>query len=120
MSLGAPGAFCPNPSTVPVGGLTTKPPAGSVPWYCIGVVREGQPTQPTNVKLNQTKMTVDFSKDVMLGMLRKGATGNQILDILDVIVPNQTELTREQVCEDLAIADCPENDDEIEAYLAAV
>ena len=120
MSLGAPGAFCPNPSTVPVEGLTTKPPAGSVPWYCIWVVREGQPTHPTNVKLNQTKMTVDFSKDVMLGMLRKGATGNQILDILDVIVPNQTELTREQVCEDLAIADCPENDDEIEAYLAAV
>ena len=82
---------------------------------------EGRATNPpTNVKLNQTKMTVDFSKDVMLGMLRKGATGNQILDILDVIVPNQTELTREQVCEDLAIADCPENDDEIEAYLAAV
>jgi len=65
-------------------------------------------------------MIVDFSKDVMLGMLRKGATGNQILDILDVIVPNQTELTREQVCEDLAIADCPENDDEIAAYMAAV
>ena len=120
ISPGAPGAFCPNPSTVPVGGLTTKPPAGSVPWYCIGVVREGQPTHSTNVKLNQTKMTVDFSTDVMLGMLRKGATGNQILDILDVIVPDQTELTREQVCEDLAIADCPENDDEIEAYLAAV
>jgi hypothetical protein len=65
-------------------------------------------------------MTVDFSKDVMLGMLRKGATGNQILDILDVIVPEQTELTREYVCDQLGIADCPENDDEIEAYLAAV
>jgi hypothetical protein len=34
-------------------------------------------------------MTVDFSKDVMLGMLRKGATGNQILDILNVIVPDE-------------------------------
>ena len=65
-------------------------------------------------------MIVDFSKDVMLGMLRKGATGNQILDILDVIVPEQTELTREYVCDQLGIADCPENDDEIEAYLAAV
>ncbi len=64
-------------------------------------------------------MIVDFSKDVMLGMLRKGATGNQILDILDVIVPNQTELTREQVCEDLAIADCPENDDEIARAMVA-
>lgn len=65
-------------------------------------------------------MTVDFSKDVMLGMLRKGATGTQLLDILDVIVPDQTELTREQVCDQLGIADCPENDDEIAAYLAAV
>jgi predicted metal-dependent hydrolase len=71
-----------------------------------------------NVKLTQTKMTVDFSKDMMIGMLRNGATGTQILDILDVLVPDQTELTREQVCEDLAIADCPENDDEIEAYIA--
>jgi len=65
-------------------------------------------------------MTVDFSKDVMLGMLRKGATGNQILNILDVIVPEQTELTREQVCEDLGIADCPENDDEIARYMESV
>ena len=65
-------------------------------------------------------MTVAFSKDLMIGMLRKGETGNQILDILNVIAPDQTELTREQVCEDLAIADCPENDDEIAAYLAAV
>jgi hypothetical protein len=37
-------------------------------------------------------MTVDFSKDVMLGMLRKGATGTQILDILDVIVSDQNDL----------------------------
>jgi hypothetical protein len=64
-------------------------------------------------------MTVDFSKDVMLGMLRKGQTGTQILNILDVIVPEQTELTREQVCEDLAIADCPENDDEIARAMGA-
>jgi hypothetical protein len=42
-------------------------------------------------------MTVDFSKDVMLGMLRKGDTGNQLLDILNVIVPEQTELTDEEV-----------------------
>lgn len=58
-------------------------------WYCIGVVREGQPTHSTNVKLTQTKMTVDFSKDVMLGMLRKGATGNDILNILNVIVSDK-------------------------------
>ena len=42
-------------------------------------------------------MTVDLSKDVMLDMLRKGATGTQILNILDVIVPDQTELTDEEV-----------------------
>jgi len=65
-------------------------------------------------------MTVDFSKDVMIGMLRNGATGTQILDILNVIVPEQVELTREQVCADLGIADCPENDDEIARYMAAV
>ena len=72
--------------------------------------------RPTNL----ITMTVDFSKDVMLGMLRKGATGTQLLDILNVLVPDQTELTREYVCEQLGIADCPENDDEIAAYLAAV
>jgi hypothetical protein len=65
-------------------------------------------------------MTSAFTKDVAIGMLRSGATGTQILDILNVIVPEQTELTREQVCEQLGIADCPENDDEIAAYLAAV
>ena len=66
------------------------------------------------------KMTSAFTKDVAIGMLRNGATGTQILDILNVIAPEQTELTREQVCEQLGIADCPENDDEIAAYLAAV
>jgi hypothetical protein len=65
-------------------------------------------------------MTVDFSKDVLVGMLRKGDTGNDIMNILNVLIPEQTELTREQVCEDMGIADCPENDDEIAAYLAAV
>ena len=89
-------------------------------WYCIGVVREGQPTNPQMSNLIQIKMTVDFSKDVMLGMLRKGATGTQLLDILNTLVSDQTELTREYVCDQLGIADCPENDDEIAAYMAAV
>ena len=89
--------------------------------YIKRVVREGQPTHPTNVKLTPTQMTVSFSKDVMLGMLRKGQTGTQILNILDVIAPQEVvEMTREYVCDQLGIADCPENDDEIEAYLAAV
>jgi hypothetical protein len=90
-------------------------------WYCIWVVKEGQPTSTANVKLTPTQMTVDFSKDVMLGMLRKGQTGTQILEILNVLVPQEVvEMTREYVCDQLGIADCPENDDEIEAYLAAV
>ena len=61
-----------------------------------------------------------FSRDVALGMLRRGVNGNSILEILNVIVPEQVEMTREYVCEQLGIADCPENDDEINAYLAAV
>ena len=36
-------------------------------------------------------MAIDFSRDLMIGMLRKGQTGDQILQILDVIVPSQTE-----------------------------
>ena len=66
-------------------------------------------------------MTVStFSVEVMIGMLRRGNTASQVLDILNVIVPEKTELTREDVCEQLGIANCPENDDEIAAYLAAV
>ena len=57
-----------------------------------------------------------FPADVMIGMLRKGNTGNEILDILNVLVPDETELTREQFCDELGIADCPESDDEIASY----
>ena len=63
-------------------------------------------------------MTV--SRDVMLGALRRGVNGNQILEILNVMVPEQVEMTREYVCEQLGIADCPENSDEIEGYLQIV
>ncbi len=47
-------------------------------------------------------MTVDFSKDVMLGMLRKGQTGTQILNILDVIVSDETEVKNDEVTEQVA------------------
>lgn len=63
---------------------------------------------------------MNLNKDVMIGMLRKGATGNEILEILNVLAPDKVEMTREYVCDQLGIADCPENDDEIAAYLAAV
>ncbi len=59
-------------------------------------------TLSTNVKLTPTKMTVDFSKDVMLGMLRKGQTGTQILNILDVIVSDETEVKNDEVTEQVA------------------
>ncbi len=72
---------------MPLEALSTKPPAAPKRCYIKRVVREGQPTHPTNVQPTQTKMTVDFSKDVMIGMLREGDTGNQILDILNVIAP---------------------------------
>lgn len=42
-------------------------------------------------------MTADFSLDVMIGMLRKGQTGDQILDILNVIVPDQNDSVDEQI-----------------------
>jgi len=40
-------------------------------------------------------MTVNFSRDMMLDMLRKGATGTQLLEILNVIVPDQNEVNQE-------------------------
>jgi hypothetical protein len=39
-------------------------------------------------------MTETFSIDLMVAMLRKGKTGNQILEILDAIVP-QSEMDME-------------------------
>lgn len=63
---------------------------------------------------------MNVSLDVALGMLRRGQNASQILEILNVLVPDQVEMTREYVCEQLGIADCPENDDEINAYLQAL
>ena len=40
-------------------------------------------------------MTVNFSRDMMLDMLRNGATGTQLLEILNVIVPDQNEVNQE-------------------------
>ena len=50
-----------------------------------------------------TQMTVDFSRDVMLGMLRKGQTGADILNILNVIVPDQSEVQSESATEEVAV-----------------
>lgn len=36
--------------------------------------------------------TPEFSRDVMLGMLRKGNTGSEIMDILNVIVPESEDV----------------------------
>jgi hypothetical protein len=49
------------------------------------------------------KMTVaTLPVDVMLGMLRKGETGNDILDILNVIVPDQTDAQDQELTEQVA------------------
>ena len=40
-------------------------------------------------------MTVNFSRDMMFGMLDNGKTGTQLLEILNVIVADQNELTQE-------------------------
>lgn len=50
-----------------------------------------------------------LNKQIVIGMLRKGVTGDMILNILDVIV----EDIRNTVCELEGIANCPENEDEI-------
>ena len=48
-------------------------------------------------------MTATFSREVMLGMLRQGATGDQILGILDAIVSDvRGETAQEQ--QELAVA----------------
>ena len=66
-----------------------------------------------------------LSPELMVSMLNRGNTGNQILEILETLVADvkqepEVEYTREWVCEQLGLADCPENDDEINAYLAAM
>ena len=50
-------------------------------------------------------MTATLPAGVMVGMLRKGQTGNQILEILNTLVPNQTELTPDEVVEDMNVVD---------------
>jgi hypothetical protein len=50
-------------------------------------------------------MTATFPAGVMVGMLRKGQTGDQILEILNTLVPNQTELTPDEVVEDVNVVD---------------
>ena len=47
--------------------------------------------------LNQTQMTETISRDLMIGMLRKGQTGDQLLQILDVIVPSQDEVNEAEL-----------------------
>lgn len=72
----------------------------------------------TNLQLTLTKMTVNLSKDVMLGMLRKGATGTDILNILNAIVSDQTETSTDEVSEMQETVEVSETDDEV--ALAAV
>ena len=54
-----------------------------------------------------------MSRSIALGMLRQGNNGEQILNILETIYQD----IRTEVCESEGIADCPENEDEIQALL---
>jgi hypothetical protein len=58
-------------------------------------------------------MTATLPAGVMVGMLRKGQTGNQILEILNTLVPNQTELTPDEVVEDMNVVDEVDEVDEV-------
>ena len=57
-------------------------------WYSKGV--EGRPrhVQSTKLTKKEISMTNDFNRDLMIAMLRKGSTGTDILNILNVIAPD--------------------------------
>lgn len=44
--------------------------------------------QSTKLTKRETSMTNEFNRDLMIAMLRKGSTGDEMLNILNVIVPN--------------------------------
>ena len=46
-----------------------------------------------------TSVTMDFPRNVAIDMLRKGNNGNEILQILDVIVPDNQDSTNEGTLE---------------------
>jgi len=50
-----------------------------------------------------------YTRSMMLGMLRQGNTGEQILNILETIYQD----IRTEVCESEGVANCPEEDDYI-------
>jgi len=54
-----------------------------------------------------------MSRSMILSLLRQGNNGEQILNILETIYQD----IRTEVCESEGIADCPENEDEIQALL---
>jgi hypothetical protein len=58
---------------------------------------------------------MNLSRDLMLGMLRRGSNGDELMRILELIVSD----LRSEVCEAEGIADCPENEGEIVAAMAA-
>lgn len=46
-----------------------------------------------------TSVTMDFPRNIAIDMLRKGNTGNEILQILDVIVPDNQDSVNEGTLE---------------------
>jgi len=54
-------------------------------WYSKGV--EGHPRHVQYTKTTKT-MTNELNRDLMIAMLRKGSTGNDMLNILNAIAPD--------------------------------
>lgn len=74
-------------------------------WYSKGV--EGRPRHVQSTK-KETLMTNELNRDLMIAMLRKGSTGDEMLDILNVIAPdNDVEAVAEDAdtVEDVIVED---------------
>jgi hypothetical protein len=58
-------------------------------WYSKGVEGHPRHIQYTKSTKRKTSMTNEFNRDLMISMLRKGSTGTQMLNILNVIAPDK-------------------------------
>lgn len=61
-----------------------------------GIIKGWRECPPQVHNTNSNKMQVQLSRDLMLGMLRKGQIGSQILAILDVITSMDPETSEDE------------------------
>ena len=57
-------------------------------WYSKRVEGHPRHVQSTKFTKKETSMTNDFNRDLMIAMLRKGSTGDEMLNILNVLAPD--------------------------------